>query len=139
MGERRGLEPCLAGFTGIGLLFPTGIMPRGRWGVIAWMLVLAFVPLALANSFGPTIGIKLSGYAGTVSIPNPAGWAAARRRRGVLAVRRPVRACPWSRRSRCSRGSGSPPASSAFNTGGSSTRSSIVVVGTLFWVLMVFG
>ncbi len=72
-----GWNLVFAGFTGIGLLFPTGSMPRGRWGVVAWVLVIAFVPIALANTFGPSLDIKISGYAGTVSIPNPAGWAAA--------------------------------------------------------------
>ena len=72
-----GWNLVFAGFTGIGLLFPTGSMPRGRWGVVAWVLVIAFVPFALANTFGPSLDIKISGYAGTVSIPNPAGWAAA--------------------------------------------------------------
>ena len=71
-----GWNLVLAGFTGIGLSFPTGTMPRGRWGVIAWIVVLAFVPLAIANWFGPTIDVKLSGYAGAVEVPNPAGWLA---------------------------------------------------------------
>jgi hypothetical protein len=70
-----GWNLVFAGFTGIGLLFPTGSMPRGRWGVVAYAVVIAFVPVALANTFGPSISINLSGYAGPVSIPNPAGWA----------------------------------------------------------------
>ena len=69
-----GWNLVFAAFLGIGLLFPNGTMPRGRWGVVASMLVAAFIPIAIVNTFGRTLSINVSGYAGTVTVPNPAGW-----------------------------------------------------------------
>jgi hypothetical protein len=67
-----GWNLVFAGFVGIGFTFPTGSMPRGWWGRVARVVVVLYVAIALANAFGPVIGVSVTGYGGTVNVPNPA-------------------------------------------------------------------
>ncbi len=66
-----GWNLVFAAFTGIGFTFPTGTMPRGRWGVVARVVIVLYAIFGLANAVGPVIGINMPGYAGTVNVPNP--------------------------------------------------------------------
>jgi hypothetical protein len=67
-----GWNLVFAGLVGIGFTFPTGTLPRGRWGAIARVVIVLYVALALANTFGAVISINMPGYVGTVDVPNPA-------------------------------------------------------------------
>ncbi len=66
-----GWNLVFAGFVGIAFTVPTGTMPRGRWGVVGWVVIALYAALAVANAFGAVISISIPGYAGTVDVPNP--------------------------------------------------------------------
>ena len=67
-----GWNLVFAGLVGIGFTFPTGTLPRGRWGAVARVVIVLYAALAFANTFGAVISINMPGYVGTVDVPNPA-------------------------------------------------------------------
>ena len=67
-----GWNLVFAAFTGIGFTFPTGTLPRGRWGLVARVVIVLYAIVGIANAVGPVIGVSIPGYAGTVNVPNPA-------------------------------------------------------------------
>jgi hypothetical protein len=55
----------------ITLVFPTGRLPRGAWGQLARLSVVAVIVLAVFGVFAPTISVNVAGSSSGVAMPNP--------------------------------------------------------------------
>jgi hypothetical protein len=60
-----------AGLSGLALVFPRGSLPTGRWGIVAWLVIVAFVPIGLVLVLGPVVNVTIPGYPAGVDVPNP--------------------------------------------------------------------
>ncbi len=57
------------------LTFPSGRLPRSRWGTVGRVAIGIGTGLALAAAFNPMINVNLSGYPSGVFVRNPFGIA----------------------------------------------------------------
>ena len=58
-----------AGLLGLALVFPGGFLPTGRWGVVARLVMVAFVPIGLVLVLGPVVNVTIPGYPAGVDVP----------------------------------------------------------------------
>ena len=63
--------PLLVLLLAITVVFPSGRIPRGRWGRVARVALVAVVLLAVLSVFAPTISVGVQGVSSGVTIVNP--------------------------------------------------------------------
>ncbi len=70
LGDKAGVLPFFL-FAVLAIVFPTGRMPRGRWGTIMRVAVIGGLLLIAATFVMPTISVSLVGHPESVPVRNP--------------------------------------------------------------------
>jgi hypothetical protein len=68
-----GWSLVMGGIVGIGLVYPSGRLPSGRWRRAGFAALAATVILAVLMAIGPTLAVLPAGSVDEAAVPNPFG------------------------------------------------------------------